>query len=80
MPYEIEFADNARAHLRELTAAQRKTVLDLCCYSGGWGFNALKAGAEHVTFVDESKDALQLVEQGLALNDFSKTVPRLSIW
>ena len=28
MPYEIEFADNARAHLRELTAAQRKTVLE----------------------------------------------------
>lgn len=43
-------------------------VLDLFCYSGGWGLRALKEGAGHVTFVDESRDALDLVERGLAAN------------
>jgi 23S rRNA (cytosine1962-C5)-methyltransferase len=43
-------------------------VLDLFCYSGGWGLRALKTGAAHVTFVDESRDALGLVERGLAAN------------
>jgi 23S rRNA (cytosine1962-C5)-methyltransferase len=43
-------------------------VLDLFCYSGGWGLRALKAGAAHVTFVDESRDALELVKRGLAAN------------
>ncbi len=43
-------------------------VLDLFCYSGGWGLRALKAGVGHVTFVDESRDALDLVERGLAAN------------
>jgi 23S rRNA (cytosine1962-C5)-methyltransferase len=51
--------------VREMPACR---VLDLFCYSGGWGLRALKAGATHVTFVDESRDALDLVEKGLAAN------------
>jgi 23S rRNA (cytosine1962-C5)-methyltransferase len=43
-------------------------VLDLFCYSGGWGLRALHAGAQHVTFIDQSRDALHLVERGLAAN------------
>jgi 23S rRNA (cytosine1962-C5)-methyltransferase len=43
-------------------------VLDLFCYSGGWGLRALKEGAAHVTFVDESREALDLVERGLSAN------------
>jgi 23S rRNA (cytosine1962-C5)-methyltransferase len=43
-------------------------VLDLFCYSGGWGLRALTAGAAQVTFVDESRDALDLLERGLAAN------------
>lgn len=50
---------------REMPSAR---VLDLFCYSGGWGLRALKAGAAHVTFVDESREALALVERGLAAN------------
>ena len=53
------------SHVRTLAAAR---VLDLCCYSGGWGLRALKAGAAHVTFVDQSREALQLLQQGLAAN------------
>ena len=53
------------ALVREIPSAR---VLDLFCYSGGWGLRALKEGAGHVTFVDESREALDLVERGLALN------------
>jgi 23S rRNA (cytosine1962-C5)-methyltransferase len=43
-------------------------VLDLFCCSGGWGLRALHAGAQHVTFIDQSRDALHLVERGLHAN------------
>jgi 23S rRNA (cytosine1962-C5)-methyltransferase len=43
-------------------------VLDLFCCSGGWGLRALHAGAQLVTFVDQSPDALQLVQSGLHAN------------
>jgi 23S rRNA (cytosine1962-C5)-methyltransferase len=43
-------------------------VLDLFCYSGGWGLRALHEGAGHVTFVDSSRDALDRLEEGLAAN------------
>lgn len=56
------------ALVRDIPSAR---VLDLFCYSGGWGLRALKAGAAHVTFVDESRDALNLVEKGLAANGFA---------
>lgn len=51
--------------VRELRSER---VLDLFCYSGGWGLRALQAGAGHVTFVDESREALELVERALAAN------------
>ena len=49
-------------------ALRPERVLDLFCYSGGWGLRALQAGAGHVTFVDESREALELVARGLAAN------------
>lgn len=51
--------------IRETPAAR---VLDLFCYSGGWGLRALREGAAKVTFVDQSADALRLVERGMQLN------------
>lgn len=56
------------ALVREIPYAR---VLDLFCCSGGWGLRALKAGVAHVTFVDKSRDALGLVERGLAANGFA---------
>ncbi len=47
-------------------------VLDLCCYSGGWGLHALAAGADHVTFVDQSEHALHLVRASLNQNQVSE--------
>ncbi|MBV9079760.1 MAG: class I SAM-dependent rRNA methyltransferase [Elusimicrobia bacterium] len=68
----LDQRDN-RDHLAwRLDGAKEARVLDLFCYSGGWGLRALKAGAEHVTFVDESADALELVARGMKLNGFSE--------
>jgi 23S rRNA (cytosine1962-C5)-methyltransferase len=53
------------ARVRELGGGR---VLDLFCYSGGWGLRALHAGAHHVTFVDQSREALRLVERGMSAN------------
>lgn len=52
-------------------------VLDLYCYSGGWGLRALAAGAGRVTFVDQSREALDLLEKGLAANAFPRERARL---
>jgi 23S rRNA (cytosine1962-C5)-methyltransferase len=55
-----------------------RTVLDLCCYSGGWGLRALSAGAEMVTFVDQSDDALRLAVRGLESNGVAPERARLA--
>jgi 23S rRNA G2069 N7-methylase RlmK/C1962 C5-methylase RlmI len=45
-----------------------KTVLDLCCYSGGFALMAAAAGAAAVTGVDSSASAVQLAQDNAALN------------
>lgn len=45
-----------------------KKVLDICSYAGGWGVQAAVAGAEHVTCVDVSKQALDWVMNNAKLN------------
>jgi 23S rRNA (cytosine1962-C5)-methyltransferase len=45
-------------------------VLDLFCYTGGFGFYALKAGAECVVAVDSSEAALTLASEGARRNGF----------
>lgn len=47
-------------------------VLDLFCYSGGWGLRALKEGALSVTFVDQSEEALALVKEAVKKNGFDE--------
>jgi len=70
----LDQRDN-RIKLREFiqTYYPHAKVLDLCCYSGGWGLSALKAGAGHVTFVDQSADAIKLVKKGIKLNNFDES-------
>jgi len=43
--------------------------LDLFCYAGAWGINALQAGVEKIDFVDQG-DFSETVTQNLALNKF----------
>lgn len=38
-------------------------VADICCGTGALGFEALSRGAEHATFVDNSRAALQLADK-----------------
>ena len=45
-----------------------KSVLDLCCCSGGFSVHAGLYGAREVTAVDASEHALQLVRENAALN------------
>ncbi len=46
-----------------------KTGIDLFCYAGAWGMNALKGGVEQVDFVDQG-DFSQEVMKALELNGF----------
>ncbi len=64
------FIDQRENRLFLKSQSENKSVLDLCSYSGGWGLSALKGGASHVTFVDQSADALKLVQKGIELNKF----------
>jgi 23S rRNA (cytosine1962-C5)-methyltransferase len=64
----LDQRDN-RLHLgARVREAPGGRLLDLFCYSGGWGLRALHAGVDHVTFVDQSREALQLVELGMSAN------------
>ena len=60
-----------RGHVKPY--AQGKTVLDLCCHSGGFGIHAALYGASAVECVDVSQDALALVEKNAAENGVTVT-------
>jgi 23S rRNA (cytosine1962-C5)-methyltransferase len=45
--------------------------IDLFCYAGAWGFNALAAGVDHVEFVDQG-DFNSTIDDGLKVNGFNK--------
>ena len=47
---------------------ENKSVLDLCCCTGGFSVHAALYGASHVTSVDVSEQALSLVRRNAALN------------
>ena len=51
-----------------------KRVLDICSYAGGWGVQAANAGAQQVTCVDVSKQALNWVENNAQLNGVADNV------
>lgn len=62
-----------RLALRAIVSRLTKTYetgLDLFCYAGAWGMNALKAGVRHVDFVDQG-DFQAEVETGLQGNSFT---------
>ncbi|MFO7707127.1 MAG: class I SAM-dependent rRNA methyltransferase [Desulfobacterales bacterium] len=64
----LDQRENRRFLAGQVHACGVARVLDLCCYSGAWGLRALQAGAAHVTFVDQSREALELLQRGLAAN------------
>jgi len=48
--------------------AEGKTVLDLCCYSGGFSVSAALAGAKEVTAVDLDEAAVEMAKRNANLN------------
>ena len=62
------FFDQRENRLLLRSLSKDKTVLDLCCNSGGFGLNALKGGATSLTAVDISKKALEQFKINLELN------------
>jgi len=52
--------------------AKNCDVLDAFCYQGGFGLNAFKGGAKSVTFVDSSKEALEVAKKNISLNSFAE--------
>lgn len=58
-----------RNNRREMQAlVKAKTVLDVFSYVGGWGVQALQAGAKSVTCIDSSQAALDIAKQNATLN------------
>jgi 23S rRNA (cytosine1962-C5)-methyltransferase len=57
--------ENRRA-LAEMAAG--KSVLDLCCYTGGFAIAAARGGAARVTGVDLDEEALEIARQNARLN------------
>ncbi|MGN0833910.1 MAG: class I SAM-dependent rRNA methyltransferase [Kiritimatiellia bacterium] len=56
---------DARAAVGAL--ARGRTVLNCFCYTGGFGLAAVAGGAEHVTQVDVSREALELARRNAEL-------------
>lgn len=50
-----------------------KRILNTYCYSGGFSIYALKNGAKTVTSVDVSKNAIEMLEENLKLNELEST-------
>lgn len=53
---------------------KNRRVLDVCCYAGGWAIQAALLGAEQVTGVDQSADAIELLLANAERNDVSAKV------
>lgn len=62
------YADQRHNRSFIASLAAGKTVLDLCCYSGGFGLMAAAAGAAAVTGVDSSAAAVELAAANARLN------------
>ncbi|MGE3609377.1 MAG: class I SAM-dependent rRNA methyltransferase [Bacteriovoracaceae bacterium] len=59
----------ALSNILERLDIKKELGIDLFCYAGSWGLNALKGGASYFEFVDQG-DFAEEVEQGLRLNQF----------
>jgi 23S rRNA (cytosine1962-C5)-methyltransferase len=62
------FCDQRENRLRLRDFVAGKSVLDLCCYTGGFAVNAAAAGASEVTGVDLDENPLELAKRNAGLN------------
>lgn len=59
--------------------AKSSRVLDLFCYSGAWGIQALIAGAKELVCVDSSMEALKLASHHAQINQVSHCMTTLCL-
>ena len=71
------FYDHRLNRQRTQQYVKDKRVLDVFSYVGGWGVEALQAGAKEVTCVDASAFALDLARQSAVLNNKEKNFTTL---
>jgi 23S rRNA (cytosine1962-C5)-methyltransferase len=62
------FCDQRDNRTRFATLAPGRTVLDLCCYTGGFAISAALAGASEVTAVDLDETAIEMARRNANLN------------
>ena len=62
------FYDQRPNRVEAAKYAKGKTVLDAFCYAGAFGVMAARNGAAGVTFLDASKQALDMASRNLAAN------------
>ena len=76
--YEVDFSDghktgffcDQRDNRQQFAAlAEGRTVLDLCCYTGGFSVSAALAGATDVTGVDLDETAIAMAKRNANLNN-----------
>jgi len=64
------YFDQKENRIKSSFFADGKNVLDLFCYTGGFGFNCLKGKANSVISVDSSKEAIDIAMENKKLNKF----------
>lgn len=62
------FCDQRDNRARFGKLAEGRSVLDLCCYTGGFSISAALAGAGEVTAVDLDEDAIAMAKRNANLN------------
>jgi 23S rRNA (cytosine1962-C5)-methyltransferase len=72
------YLDQRKNRLRVREASQGKRLLDVCCYTGAFSVHAGAGGAQEVTLVDSSTEALALAETHFHMNRM-EGIPRRMI-
>lgn len=72
------FYDHRMNRARMMNYAKDARVLDVFSYIGGWGLQALKAGASSLTCLDASQSAMDLVHHNAQLNGFRQPIETIT--
>ena len=62
------FCDQRENRKKFAAMAEGRSVLDLCCYTGGFSVSAALAGAEEVTAVDLDENSIEMAKRNGNLN------------
>jgi len=69
------YLDQAYNRLKVAAYCAAREVLDCFCYAGGFAVAAARAGAAHITAVDSSAAALEMLRANMAANELDGVEP-----